>query len=74
MSYIRLLCLFAYGGVQHLFCFVFALFFLVLYVTSFSGLSMFLLRLRYSLMFIYNTLFSGRWWPVARFPSFSITI
>jgi hypothetical protein len=33
MSYIRLLCLFAYGGVQHLFCFVFALFFLVLYVT-----------------------------------------
>jgi hypothetical protein len=32
------------------------------------------LRLRYSLTFIYNTLFSGRWWPVARFPSFSITI
>jgi hypothetical protein len=30
------------------------------------------LRLRYSLTFIYNALFSGRWWPVARFLSFSI--
>ena len=72
MYYIRFVCLFAYDGVQHISCCVFAFFFFVLYVASFSGLSIFWLRLRYSLTFIYNTLFSGRWWPVARFLSFPI--
>ena len=32
MSYVRLLCLFAHSGDQHIFCCVFALFFFVLYM------------------------------------------
>jgi hypothetical protein len=39
MSYLRYLCLFAYSGVQHILCCVFALFSFVL--CSFSGLSVF---------------------------------
>jgi hypothetical protein len=40
MSYLRYLCLPVYSGVQHILCYVFTLFVLV-YVASFSGLSIF---------------------------------
>jgi hypothetical protein len=40
MSDLRYMCLFAYSGVQHMLCFVF-LCFVVPYVTSFLGLSIF---------------------------------
>jgi hypothetical protein len=46
MSYLRYLRLFVYSGVQHILCCVFVGFFLsscVSYVSSFSGLSIFLL-------------------------------
>jgi len=41
MFYLRYLCLFAYSGVQHLLCCVLVLVVFVLYVASFSGLSIF---------------------------------
>ena len=40
MFYLRYLCLFAHGGVHHILCCVYVLFFVV-YVASFSGLSIF---------------------------------
>ena len=40
VSYVRYLCLLACGGVQHILCCVFALFFFV-FCASFSGLSFF---------------------------------
>jgi hypothetical protein len=40
MSYLRYLCLFVHGGVQHILYCAFVLFFFV-YVASFSGLSIF---------------------------------
>jgi hypothetical protein len=55
MSYLRYLCLLVYSGVQHILCYVFVLFVLV-YVASFSGLSIFLLPLRHSLVFNYSFL------------------
>ena len=42
MSYLRYLCFFAHSGIQHILCCVFAFYFIpscVLYVASFSGLS-----------------------------------
>ena len=44
MSYLRYLCMFAHSGVQHILCCGFGLFVFVLclvYVASFSGLSIF---------------------------------
>jgi hypothetical protein len=43
MSNLRYLCLLVHSGVQHILCSVFALFFVV-YVASFSGLSMKILQ------------------------------
>jgi hypothetical protein len=40
MSYLHYMCLLVNSGVQHILCYVFALFVLV-YVASFSGLSIF---------------------------------
>ena len=58
MSYLRYLCLFSYSGtVSNTYCVVFLFCFsssCVPYVASFSGLSLFLLPLRYSLTFIYS--------------------
>ena len=65
MSYLRYLCLFSHSGVQCILCCVFVFVFvfcfcfffgfrrLVYPVASFSGLSFFLLHLRYSLTFIF---------------------
>jgi hypothetical protein len=55
MSYLRYLRLLVYSGVQHILCYVFVLFVLV-YVASFSGLSIFGLPLRHSPVFNYSFL------------------
>jgi hypothetical protein len=54
ISYLRYLCLFAYSGVQHIMCCVFALFFFVLYYLCYQFLWIvrFWLPFRYSLAFI----------------------
>ena len=54
MSYLRYLCLFEYGGVQHILCCVFALFVFVMCTQycQFLWIVLFLLPLRYSLTFI----------------------
>ena len=56
MSYLRYLCLFAYGGVQHILCCVFVLFFLVLSMLSVSLDCHFLLLLRFCLTLSRNIL------------------
>ena len=59
MSYLHYLCLFAHSDVEHILCCGFFYFVClrlvscVPIVTSFSGLSFFLLPLRYSLTFMY---------------------
>ena len=56
MSYnLCYLCLFAYSGVQHILCCVFALFFLVLCIRCCQSLWIvnFCFLLRYSLTFVY---------------------
>ena len=54
MFYLHYLCLFSYNGVQHILCFVFALFFFVLcnLCCQFFWIVHFPLSLRYSLTFI----------------------
>jgi hypothetical protein len=57
MSKLRYLCLFAHSDVQHILCCVFALIFFVLCTLCCQFLwivPLFLLLLRYSLMFIYG--------------------
>ena len=53
MSYLRYLCLFAYIDVQHTLRCVVCLVSCVPYVSSFSGLFIVLLPLRFSLTFMY---------------------
>jgi len=59
MSYLRNLCLFAYGGVQHILFCVFVFFFFVLGTICFQFLWIvqFWLPLRYSLTFIFNVIY-----------------
>ena len=65
MSSLRYLCLLAVSGVQHILCFVFALFFFVLCTLccQFLWIVHCWLPLLYSLAFIYTSDFNGlRWW------------
>jgi hypothetical protein len=68
MSYLHYLCLFVHSGVEYILCCVFALFFFVLYIANFSGLSILDFLLRYSLTLFYNYLTdvdrqeSAIWW------------
>ena len=56
MSYLRYLCLFTYSDVQHILCCVFVLFFFVCvpYVAIFSGLSILVVHLVFSNVYLYR--------------------